>query len=192
MRGRDMACLCELACRHQRKVDVGLRRSIEVVREDVQRHVRDDFRNLTIGVADGADTREILIANIPTTIDDGSRELERGSGFRIGRAGHARRRELVIRESCAKTKRGMRRETVIARIRLGDRERDLLLQARQTSGRASRQRRSQGTLRGPTGTVPWSASCSARRRVVSGPRRSSFERCHWWCFDRQAGSGSSH
>src|SRR4029450_2340726 len=128
MRGRDMACLCELACRHQRKVDVGLRRSIEVVREDVQRHVRDDFRNLAIGVAGGADSREVLVANIPATIEDGARKLERGGGLRIGRTGLARRRELVVRESYSMAKRGMRRETVIARIRLGDGERDLLMQ----------------------------------------------------------------
>ena len=86
-----------------------MRRSIEVVREDVQRHVRDDFRNLAVGVAGGADTREVLVANIPATIEDGARELERGGDLRIGRTGLARRRELVVRESYSLAKRGLRR-----------------------------------------------------------------------------------
>ncbi len=96
--------------------------------------MRDDFGNLAVGVAGGADTHEVLVANIPATIEDGAGELERGGGLRIGRARLARRRELVIRESYSTAKRGMRGETVIARIRLGDGERDLLVQrARQAA-----------------------------------------------------------
>ena len=71
--------------------------------------MRDDFRNFAIGVAGGTDTREVLVTNIPATLDDGSRELEGGGSLRIGRAGLARRCELVIRKSCAKPKGRMRR-----------------------------------------------------------------------------------
>ena len=104
--------LRELICCDSRKVDVGLRRSIEVVREHVQCNVRDDLRNLSIGKACLADACELLIADATAAFDYCSRELEcrflpiRGTPL-------ATRDDLIARQADSATQRGMRRKTVI-------------------------------------------------------------------------------
>jgi hypothetical protein len=65
-----------LSCRDHRKVDLGVSGSIEVVREDVQRDMRDDLRDLAIRETSTPDTCELLIADAAAALEHGHRELQ--------------------------------------------------------------------------------------------------------------------
>jgi hypothetical protein len=58
-----------------------------VVRENVQRDVRNRFEDLAVAQAGGASARQVRIAEFPALNDDATREFKDGIGARVGRAG---------------------------------------------------------------------------------------------------------
>ena len=55
---------------------------VAVVREDVDRHVRDEFCDLAVGEARGADLLDRVVRYIAAVDDDGLREDQ--AGFTLG------------------------------------------------------------------------------------------------------------
>ena len=71
--GADLAKLCR---GNPWKIDLGISSSIEIVREHVQRDVRDDLRDL--GVRKPAvRTRELFVADSAVALENGRREAQR-------------------------------------------------------------------------------------------------------------------
>jgi hypothetical protein len=117
-----------LSCRDHRKVDLGVSGSIEVVREDVQRHVRDDLGDFAVRETSIPDTRELLVADAAAALKDGHRDLERRVRLRVRCLAFLTRGELVVGQSRLAAQRAMGRKAIVAGIGLSDGEGDLLLQ----------------------------------------------------------------
>ena len=66
--------------RHLGEVDHRLRNAVEVIRQNVERNVRDDRRDVGVVIAGGADFGEVIIADAAAFRVHGQRESEGGGG----------------------------------------------------------------------------------------------------------------
>ena len=75
--------LQQLTRRDSWEINVGLGSAIEIVREYVQRDMRDDLNDLSIGKTRCANAIKIVVTDAATTLDDRSGELQCGGGLRV-------------------------------------------------------------------------------------------------------------
>ncbi len=108
----------------EREVDFRARDMVEVISEDIQRRMSDEFDNITIGEAVGAKTCHVGIGDEATFLDDLAHKAERGGGLGV-RGGSATGIQDALRVQAGHAAEdGMRGHTILARVGFTDGQRD--------------------------------------------------------------------
>ena len=121
-----------------RKIDHCSDRVVEVVREDVERGIRDDFHDIAIGETEIAQAGDIFICDVTAVIRDLFGEGESGFDLRVGGFRAACCEDLVTVEAGFLSEQAVSGDAVVAGVCLADDQRDLLAEFRRK--RALRER----------------------------------------------------
>jgi hypothetical protein len=124
---------------NDRKIDVGFRDLVHVVRPSIERHVLHDLDDLRVVVTGGLQRPDVAFLNMAALVHDLHGETHGRRGFRIVRGARAVRGELrVVELRDVFPEIRVRRQTVGAAVRLGDCERDPLLRGDRQRSTAER------------------------------------------------------
>ena len=107
------------------EVDVGLRHMVEIVGEDVECHVGNDFGNGTIIQSSATDLCDIGVTHPSAIVDQLAGEANDSIGLRIDGGSATANEDLIGSQPNHLADRRVSRQTVVALVRLPDSQCDL-------------------------------------------------------------------